>query len=391
MTDMAWGPGPAYRDSACHDFAPSERRAVRRALPQSAICAIALLFSAPIGLAVLYAHPVPATQVAALPSPASHAPLPASVPLRHYAALLDPAMIAGSKPAAFVQPAPLRAAFEPKATALPPEDPTENTADNTSAHTGADLAPAARLPVDEASLEPADTPAEAPVVPALPPMPALVKEVPLPVARPDFAIPATVPHVAARQLASAMPERPAVAVPVAPAPVAPGVAPAAGADENSFFNKLFSPLTKPGSALGYAAVESGAIGVPGTVDRYTAVYDITAHTVTLPNGARLEAHSGLGAYVDNPAGVNLRMRGATPPNLYELTPREAIFHGVRALRMTPTGGTTYGRAGLLTHNYMLRGRVGESNGCVVFANYPAFLAAYESGQVRRLLVVARAS
>ena len=128
-----------------------------------------------------------------------------------------------------------------------------------------------------------------------------------------------------------------------------------------------------------------------TADRYTAVYDITAHTVTLPDGTRLEAHSGLGDAVDNPSSVAQRMRGATPPNLYELTPREAIFHGVRALRMTPTGGTTYGRAGLLTHSYMLRGRSGESNGCVVFRDYAAFLAAYDSGQVRRLLVVARAS
>ena len=125
-------------------------------------------------------------------------------------------------------------------------------------------------------------------------------------------------------------------------------------------------------------------------DRYTAVYDISAHTVTLPDGRRLEAHSGLGEYVDNPAGVALRMRGATPPNLYELTPREAIFHGVRALRMTPTGGTTFGRGGLLTHSYMLRGRSGESNGCVVFRNYEQFISAYDSGQVRRLLVVAHA-
>ena len=41
-----------------------------------------------------------------------------------------------------------------------------------------------------------------------------------------------------------------------------------------------------------------------------------------------------------------RMRGPTPPHLYELTPREALFHGVEALRMTPVGdGKMYGRDG----------------------------------------------
>jgi DNA invertase Pin-like site-specific DNA recombinase len=37
---------------------------------------------------------------------------------------------------------------------------------------------------------------------------------------------------------------------------------------------------------------------------------------------------------------------------------------------------------------MLRNR-GHSNGCVVFSNYPAFLAAFQRGEVDRLVVVER--
>jgi hypothetical protein len=82
------------------------------------------------------------------------------------------------------------------------------------------------------------------------------------------------------------------------------------------------------------------------------------------------------------------MRGATPPSVYELAPREQPFHGVRALRLKPVGGGVYGRTGLLAHTYML-GPNGDSNGCVSFKNYNAFLQAYEKGEIRRLVVVAR--
>jgi hypothetical protein len=36
---------------------------------------------------------------------------------------------------------------------------------------------------------------------------------------------------------------------------------------------------------------------PPDVDSHTAIYDIAAHTVYLPDGHRLEAHSGLGSYI----------------------------------------------------------------------------------------------
>src|SRR5262249_14308135 len=54
-------------------------------------------------------------------------------------------------------------------------------------------------------------------------------------------------------------------------------------------------------------------------DGRTAIYDITARTVYLPSGRRLEAHSGFGDLMDNPRHVHVRMQGATPPNVYKLT------------------------------------------------------------------------
>ena len=122
-------------------------------------------------------------------------------------------------------------------------------------------------------------------------------------------------------------------------------------------------------------------------DDHTAIYDITAHMVYLPDGSRLEAHSGIGPLLDNPRYVSAKDRGPTPPNVYDLSLREELFHGVRALRLTPVGdGKMYGRDGILAHTYML-GPNGQSNGCVSFSNYEPFLRAYQSGEVTRLIVV----
>ncbi|WP_027058564.1 DUF2778 domain-containing protein [Mesorhizobium loti] len=121
-----------------------------------------------------------------------------------------------------------------------------------------------------------------------------------------------------------------------------------------------------------------------------AVYDISAKIVYMPDGQRLEAHSGLGAMVDQPRYVHVKDRGPTPPNTYNLSLRESRFHGVEALRLTPVGGgNKYNRNGLLAHTYMLRGGRAESNGCVVFRDYPRFLAAFKKGKVTRLVVVPR--
>jgi type VI secretion system (T6SS) effector TldE1-like protein len=178
--------------------------------------------------------------------------------------------------------------------------------------------------------------------------------------------------------------------------------PPAPPEKPTIFERLFGKLQSSGSTLAYASADVGSTSSLGPTqnpalggnmplyDRTTAVYDISAHTVYLPDGTKLEAHSGLGDRLDDPRSANVRMRGVTPPHLYDLKPREALFHGVPALRLNPIGGeeAIYGRAGLLAHTYML-GPNGDSNGCVSFKNYEAFLRAYRNGEVKRLAVVAR--
>ncbi len=164
------------------------------------------------------------------------------------------------------------------------------------------------------------------------------------------------------------------------------------ADTRSIWDKLFG---KPASALtlAYASAETGSLGsghvASGLYDRSTAVYDITAHKVYLPDGTALEAHSGLGALLDDPRHADVKMRGVTPPAVYDLQPREALFHGVEALRLIPEDESqALGRDGLLAHSYML-GPNGDSNGCVSFKDYEAFLQAYKNHEITRLAVVER--
>jgi len=273
-------------------------------------------------------------------------------------------------------------------------------------------APAPLAPQALASVEPAQTAAQEPPTEAT--RETAQADAPLPPRRPtDLTI------LAARQLPSPARVPAQQYARVAPPPAAP-------ADNRSFLEKFFGgaeqtastqaqttviPKSSSGQALAYANSEPGlfgglrnalgeargAVGTPqaasaapaGGADRYTAIYDITARTVYMPDGTRLEAHSGLGDRLDNPRYVHERMHGPTPPHLYQLSMREALFHGVAALRLTPIGpGHVFGRAGLLAHTFML-GPNGDSNGCVSFRNYDAFLRAYQSGQVKRLMVVAR--
>jgi hypothetical protein len=119
-----------------------------------------------------------------------------------------------------------------------------------------------------------------------------------------------------------------------------------------------------------------------------AVYDISAQTVYMPDGTRLEAHSGVGEMADDPRYVHVKMNGPTPPHTYVLQMREKRFHGVEAIRMLPENGRNlYGRDGFLTHSYLMRGRRAQSHGCVAFADYPRFLAAFKAGKVKKLVVV----
>ena len=211
---------------------------------------------------------------------------------------------------------------------------------------------------------------------------------PLPAPRPAEAQPAKRAGASVRDMA----QRAKAAVMAAVAPP----------EKPTIFERLFGKSASHGSMLAYASADASSTSSLGPTqnpalggstplyDRETAVYDISAHMVYLPDGTRLEAHSGLGDKLDDPRSANVRMRGVTPPHLYDLRPREALFHGVPALRLNPIGGeeAIYGRSGLLAHTYML-GPNGDSNGCVSFKNYEAFLQAYRNGEIKRLAVVAK--
>lgn len=186
-----------------------------------------------------------------------------------------------------------------------------------------------------------------------------------------------------------------------------------GPDNRNFFEKLFgvnaNAPQSSGERLAYAAPQdditqrsgrgSGLTVAPAPMSvpmssatpaasGKTAVYDISARVVYLPNGERLEANSGLGEMMNDLRFVHVRMKGPTPPHVYNLTEREALFHGVRAIRMHPVGGSgkIFGRAGLLVHNYLLGPR-GDSNGCVSVKDYDRFLQSFLRGEIKQLVVV----
>ncbi|TDK39745.1 DUF2778 domain-containing protein [Rhizobium deserti] len=118
-----------------------------------------------------------------------------------------------------------------------------------------------------------------------------------------------------------------------------------------------------------------------------AIYDITNGVVHMPNGTKLEAHSGIGKMRDNPSFTHVTMRGPTPPGTYKLSMRESLFHGVAAIRLTPIDGKApQGRTGLLAHSYLLRVR-GDSHGCVAFAEYDRFLKAFQRGEITHMVIV----
>ncbi len=219
----------------------------------------------------------------------------------------------------------------------------------------------------------------------------------------------TVPVPAARPTMLASLQNPTAPAPAASAP--PAATPKGmvedkatvlaliSSNKNSLFQKLFGKPKLAGPLLAYASTDGGVAsdaqqtilfdGMP-KYDQWTAVYDISAKKVYMPDGTELEAHSGLGKRMDDPRQVHVKMNGSTPPHVYDLTMREALFHGDEALRMTPVGGNEriFGRTGLLAHSYLLGPR-GDSNGCVSFRDYSAFVRAYKNGHVKRMVVVAK--
>lgn len=280
-----------------------------------------------------------------------------------YAAVLDPSYSLGAKPSTFSGTAPRGARLQLASLTVPE-------------------APPVAAPVEPMLAAPQPQAAAAPLPLPRPEVPLAVANVPLPMPR---------PAAATQQAANANGPSPAeIAQPNKSVALA-----TPPAEEDSIFKKLFGALQGKGTTLAFASPDGGVLSdgssiTPGKYDRYTAVYDISAKVVYMPDGRKLEAHSGLGNRLDDPRFVHERMRGATPPHLYDLTWREKLFHGVRAIRLTPVGGngSIYGRTGLLAHTYML-GPNGDSNGCVSFKDYNAFTKAFESGQIKRLAVVAK--
>jgi hypothetical protein len=317
-------------------------------------------------------------------------------------ALAMAALGSGIAPSERAAPRPaLERATAPETQTTPTEAAAEPAIESTTAQaraepeageawqstTGGQLSRWAWTQIDPPAMNPSpdSVPEPGPEAPAAePPRAAMI--VPLPVPRPPElrggALPGT-SRRAERRMSRVDP------LPAAPQPQA---------DDRSFLEKLFG--VERGPALAYAALEnkpadlvpqrriSPPLARAPSPTGGTAVYNISARIVTLPNGERLEAHSGLGEGFDEPRLVHVRMRGPTPPGTYDLTEREQPFHGVRAIRLTPVGGSEaiYGRVGLLAHTFMLGPR-GDSNGCVSFRNYDRFLQAFLQGEIQRLVVV----
>ncbi len=127
----------------------------------------------------------------------------------------------------------------------------------------------------------------------------------------------------------------------------------------TIFERLFGKLQSSGSstasALAFASADVGStsslgpasqniasVGTGALYDRQTAVYDISAHMVYLPDGTKLEAHSGLGSSLDDPRSASIRMRGVTP-TIFKCEERGSSSREPRpewASRMVPSGRYT---------------------------------------------------
>jgi len=359
------------------------RRRWRRAAASLAGSAVAIAFLTAVGAQML--QPPPGSEGPALRRAEKLGPLVPRIALRAGAEFLDPNYALGGKPTAF--------SLEPLA------DPRLQPATTIASAQMTDLR--GRLADVERPLAPPEaTPAPRPLDLAM----AAPEEVftPQPPRRPSD----LVPPPALRGPAAAQADQPPADTAQPRGRALRGgrttVARAEPPKEPGFFEKLFGGASGGANpAMAYAPPDGGLNGGGGRLsgiapsdtgagaasDRFTAVYDISAKMVYLPDGSRLEAHSGLGEFMDKPNFAHLRMRGVTPPAVYDLREREALFHGVRAIRLTPINSSVHGRSGLLAHTYML-GPSGQSNGCVSFRDYNRFLNAFLSGQVKRLKVVA---
>ncbi len=361
-----------------------------RSLPQSILGSVALAFVVTTCLWVVYANvvgPDGAAIEAASPAPATDEPTSnvakksaraaagSSVIQKNYAALLDAGRSLGHPPTVFAQ-----GSLPARADQL--------------------AMPAQSVGLQAKMQDKQQDPLQSKVQDKVPQAPIIRQAaltVPMPMPRPVKPEIALTPPPASTPTPSTPPST------VRRAPVedkATVLAAISSGQSPSMFQKLFGKPKSEGVTLAYASPDGGIASDAQTImfdgapkyNQYTAVYDISARTVYMPDGTQLEAHSGLGKHMDDPRFVHVKMRGATPPHVYDLKMRESLFHGVQALRMTPVGGEgrIHGRTGLLTHTYMLGAR-GDSNGCISFKNYDAFLRAFKNGSVKRMVVVAKLS
>jgi type VI secretion system (T6SS) effector TldE1-like protein len=380
--------------SACYDFA-AHRRSTRKAVPHAKFGS-AVVASLMLGCAwTVYSNVFGASVYPTLSSTNFDLPVvkrSSSIAVRSPATIIDNVFAALPEPAPVISapatvPSGPSLSFEDRFAAAAPQSQPPQQVQAPQQVAQAPQPAEAQKPVEAPKLVAASKPQEAPkpqVVASLPPPPD--RQATASTARPADAKPAksagdTVRDMAQRAKAAVMS--------------------IASSEKQTVVEKLWGkPQPRGPSLLSFASADAsitGSLGpsqnpaLAGNTPRYdqsTAVYDITAHMVYLPDGSKLEAHSGLGSRLDDPRYVRERMYGATPPHLYDLEPRESLFHGVAALRLKPVGGeeTIFGRSGLLAHTYML-GPNGDSNGCVSFRDYDAFLKAYRYGGIKRLAVV----
>lgn len=362
---------------AAHDprrLAPQTTALRSRALPQSILANVALAFVATTCLWTVYSH-VTTAEVATISAGRSFvpaAPAPAASPSRptiqeSFAALRDAPVKRSGYPGLF--DARHLSSMPPTLSAGRPSD--------LAGHLAAPVASVVATLQERAAPPPPTDRQIAHSVPLPPPRPSKLASLQQPTADSAASTPLA-PKVVVEDKAT--------------------VLALISSNKNSLFNKLFGKPRVAGTTLAYASADGGIgsdaqtflfDGMP-KYDQWTAVYDISARTVYMPDGTELEAHSGLGKKKDDPRYVHVKMHGATPPHVYNLTMREALFHGDEALRMTPVGGDgrIFGRKGLLTHSYLLGPR-GDSNGCVSFKDYETFVQAFKKGLVKRMVVVAK--
>jgi hypothetical protein len=93
---------------------------------------------------------------------------------------------------------------------------------------------------------------------------------------------------------------------------------ASAATDTSIFQRFFGKRPDAAPALAYAATDGGVFNNGQSItsgrslasDGQTAIYDISARTVYMPDGTKLEAHSGFGDLLDDPRHCGLSRSAA---------------------------------------------------------------------------------